>query len=67
MADRKRITGLKALKWLQNIQEDDSGAESNVVSDTDVYNLHEDNRNNSESESLSDNESLVSMFTQISC
>ena len=41
MADRKRITAQKALKWLQNIQKDDSGAESDIASDTDVYNLQE--------------------------
>ena len=46
MADRKRITALKALEWLQNIQEYDSGAESNIASDTDGCNLHEDNLNN---------------------
>ena len=51
MADRKRTTPLKALKWLQNIQEGDSGAESDIASDTGVYNLHEDNHSNSESES----------------
>ena len=38
----------------------DSNAESDIELDTDVYDLHEDNRNNSESESLSDNELLVS-------
>ena len=69
MADTKRITVLKTLEWLQNIQKDDSDAESDIgdiASDTDVYNLHEDNRNNSESESLPDSESLVSTFTQTS-
>ena len=41
MADRKRITAtLKALEWLQNLEEDDSGAESDVESDTDVCNLN---------------------------
>ena len=60
MANRKRLTALKALELLQNIQENDSDAESNIESDTDVYDLHENNRDNSESESSSDNESLVS-------
>ena len=60
MADRKRLTALKALELLQNIQEDDSNAEGDIESDTDVYDLHEDNRNNSESESLSDIKLLVS-------
>ena len=46
---------LKALRLLQNIQEDDSDAES----DMSVYHLDEDNRDDSESESLS-GESLVS-------
>ena len=60
MAGRKRATTLKALELLQSIQEDDSGAEIVVESDADVYDLHEDNRDDSENESLSDNESLVS-------
>ena len=60
MADRKRLTVLKALELLQNIQEDDSGAESDIKSDTDVYDLYEDNCDNSESESSSDNQLLVS-------
>ena len=60
MADRKRITALKASEWQHNIQEDDFGSESDIASDTDVYNFHNDNRNNLESESSSDNESLVS-------
>ena len=60
MAGRKRVTALKALELLQSIQEDDSDAEIVIESDTDVYDLHEDNRNNSEGESSSDNESLVS-------
>ena len=55
MAHRKRCTAQKALKLLQNIQEDDSDAES----DTSVYHLDEDNRDDSESESSS-GESLVS-------
>ena len=41
-------------------QEDDSDAESDTESDADVYNLHEDNRDNSERESSFDNELLVS-------
>ena len=60
MAGRKRVTALKALELLQSIQEDDSDAEIVIESDTDVYDLHEDNRNNSKGESSSDNESLVS-------
>ena len=48
------------MELLQNIQEDDSDAESNIKSDTDVYDLHEDNCNNSKSESSSDNQLLVS-------
>ena len=60
MAGRKRVTALKALELLQSIQEDDSNAEIVIESDTDVYNLHEDNHDDSESESSSDNESLVS-------
>ena len=60
MAGRKRVTALKALELLQSIQEDDSDAEIVIESDTDVYNLHEDNRDDSEGESSSDNESLVS-------
>ena len=60
MADQKRLAALKALELLQNIQEDDSDAESDIKSDIDVYDLHEDNCNNSESESSSDNQLLVS-------
>ena len=60
MADSKKITALIALEWLQNIQENDFGTESDIASDTDVYNLLDDNHDNSESESSSDNESLVS-------
>ena len=60
MAGRKRVTALKALELLQSIQEDDSNAEIVIESDTDVYDLHEDNRDDSEGESLSDSESLVS-------
>ena len=60
MAGRKRVTALKALELLQSIQEDDSDAEIVIESDTDVYNLHEDNRDDSEREFSSDNESLVS-------
>ena len=60
MVGRKRVTALKALELLQSIQEDDSDAEIVIESDTDVYDLHEDNRDDSEGESLSDSESLVS-------
>ena len=60
MAGRKRVTALKALELLQSIQEDDSDAEIVIESDTDVYDLHEDNRDDSKGESSSDNESLVS-------
>ena len=60
MAGRKRVTALKALKLLQSIQKDDSDAEIVIESDTDVYDLHEDNRDDSEGESSSDNELLVS-------
>ena len=59
MAHRKRHTALKALELLQNIQEDNSDAESDAESDTSVYHLDEDNRHDSESESSS-GESLVS-------
>ena len=58
MAHRKRLTALKSLELLQNIQEDDSDAESDAESDTSVYHLDEDNRDDSESESSS-GESLV--------
>ena len=60
MADRKRLTSLKALDLLQNIQEDDSDAETNIRSSEDVYDSNEDNFNELESEFSSDNESLVS-------
>ena len=59
MAHRKIHTELKALELLQNIQEDDSDAESDAESDTSVFHLDEDNRDDSESES-SFGESLVS-------
>ena len=59
MAHRKRHIALKALELLQNIQENNADAESDAESDTSVYHLHEDNRDDSESESLS-GESLVS-------
>ena len=58
MAQRKRHTVLKALVLLQNIQEDDSDAESDAESNTSVYHLDKDNRDDSESESSS-GESLV--------
>ena len=45
---------------LQSIQEDDSDAEIVIESDTDVYDLHENNRDDSEGESSSDSELLVS-------
>ena len=51
MAHRKRHTTLKALKLLQNIQEDDSDAKSDAKSDASVNHLDEDNRDDSESES----------------
>ena len=60
MAGRKRVTTLKALELLHCIQEDDSDAEIVIKSDTDVYDLHEDNRDDSEGESSSDNELLIS-------
>ena len=60
MAGRIRVTVLKALELLQSIQEDDLDAEIVIESDTDVYDLHEDNCDDSEGESLSDNELLVS-------
>ena len=60
MTDRKRLTALKALELLRNIQEDDSDAESDVESDTNAHDIHENNRDNSESEFSSDNESLMS-------
>ena len=47
------------MEFLQNIQEDDSDAESDAESDTSVYHLDEDNRDDSKSESSS-GESLVS-------
>ena len=56
MAVRKKLTGLRALKLLQNIQGDDSDAEGDIESNTDIYNLLEDNHDSSESESLSDYE-----------
>ena len=63
MAGRKRVTVLKALELLQSIQEDDSDVEIVIESDADIYNLHEDNRDNSEVKSSFDNESLVSEFS----
>ena len=60
MVGRKRVTAPKALELLQNIQEDDSDAEIVIESDKDVYDLHEDNRDDLKGESSSDNESLVS-------
>ena len=59
IAHRKIHTALKASELLQNIQGDDSDAESDAESDTSVYHLDEDNRDDVESESLS-KESLVS-------
>ena len=59
MPYRKRHTALKVLELLQNIQEDNSDAESDAESDTSVYHLDEDNRDELERESLS-GESLVS-------
>ena len=43
MDDRQRLTALKALDLLQNIQEDDSDAETDNQSCEDVYDLREDN------------------------
>ena len=63
MADRKRLTALKALDLLQNIQEDDSDAEIDIQSCEDIYDSHEDNCDELESEFSSDNESLVSEST----
>ena len=60
MAGRKRVTALKALELLQSIQEDDSDAEIVIKSDTDIYDLHEDNRDDSKGKSSSDNKLLVS-------
>ena len=60
MGGRNRVTALKALELLQSIQEDDSDAKIVIESDTDIYDLHEDNRDDSKSESLSDNALLVS-------
>ena len=51
MAHRKRHTTLKALKLLQNIQEDNSDAKSDAKSDASVNHLDEDNRDDSESKS----------------
>ena len=60
MTDRKRLTAIKALDLLQNIQENDSDAEPDFQSCEDVYDSHEDNFDELESKFLSDNESLVS-------
>ena len=60
MDDRQRLTALKALDLLQNIQKDDSDAETDIQSCEDVYDSREDNFNELESEFSSDNESLVS-------
>ena len=65
MVGRKRVTAQKALELLQSIQEDDSDAEIVIESDKDVYDLHEDNRDDSEGESSSDNESLVSEIVKL--
>ena len=59
MTYRKRHTAIKAFELLQNIQEDDVDSKSDAESDTSVYHLDEDNRDDSESESSS-GESLVS-------
>ena len=45
MADRNRRTALKALELLQNIQEDNSDAETDIQSCEDVYDSHKDNFN----------------------
>ena len=60
MADRKKLTALKVLDLLQNIQEDESDAETDIQSCEDVYDSHGDNFVELESEFSSDNESLVS-------
>ena len=60
MDDRQRLTALKALDLLQNIQEEDSDAETEIQSYEDVYDSREDNFDELESEFSSDNESLVS-------
>ena len=60
MDDRQRLTALKALDLLQNLQEDDSDAETDIQSCEDVYDSREDNFDELESEFSSDNESLVS-------
>ena len=60
MADRKKLTALKALDLLQNIQENDSDAEIDIQSCEDVYDSHEDNFDELESEFSADKESLVS-------
>ena len=59
MDDRQRLIALKALDLLQNIQEDDSDAETDIQSCEDVYDSREDNFDELESEFSSDNESLV--------
>ena len=58
--DRQILTALKALDLLQNIQEDDSDAATDIQSCEDVYDSREDNFDELESEFSSDNESLVS-------
>ena len=65
MAHKKRRAALTALELLRSIHENDSDAESDIESDrtTDVYELHKNNCGDSESESSSDNESLVSEST----
>ena len=59
MAHQKRHTALKALELLQNIQEDNSDAESDAELDMSVFHLDEDNCDDSEGESSS-GESLIS-------
>ena len=60
MADRKRLTALKALDLLQNIREDDYDEETDTESCKDAYDSLEDNFDKLESEFLSDRESLAS-------
>ena len=62
MTDKKRRAALTILELLRSILEDDSDAERDIEFDPDVE-LHKDNCGDSESESSSDNESLVSEST----
>ena len=62
MADKKRRAALTTLELLRSIHEDDSDAERDIEFDPDVE-LHKDDCGDSESESSSDNELLVSEST----